>query len=138
MKNRKRVWSNRLSCFLLLLASTRAHADAALLMEEPFGGFGAMNPTGHAAVYLTRVCAESPTELRRCDAGEQGVVISRYHRVGGHDWIAVPLIAYLYAVDDPNDVPSSMDSKFEVMLRDNYRRNHLLALAPDDSEGRIP
>jgi len=40
--------------FLILniLAATRAGADAALLLEEPYGGFGQVNPTGHAAVYL--------------------------------------------------------------------------------------
>ncbi len=74
-------------------------------MEEPYGAFGRVNPTGHAAVYLSQVCAESPTKLRLCEAGENGVVISRYHRVGGYDWIAIPLIPYLYAVDEPQDAP---------------------------------
>lgn len=127
-----------LCCFFFLLVSVRARADVALLMEEPFGGFGAMNPTGHAAVYLTRVCADTPVRLRRCDPGEQGVVISRYHRVGGYDWIAVPLISYLYAVDNSAQVPASMTPRLEAMLRDNYRRQHLLALAPDSPEGGTP
>jgi hypothetical protein len=29
--------------------------------------------------------------LRPCQPGELGVVISRYHRVGGYDWIAMPV-----------------------------------------------
>jgi len=41
-----------------------ARADAALLMEEPYGLFGGINPTGHAAIYLNNVCAETPTRLR--------------------------------------------------------------------------
>ena len=61
--------------------------------------FGAFNPTGHAAVYLNHVCAETPTELRMCRTGEYGVVISRYHKIDGYDWIAIPLIPYLYAVN---------------------------------------
>ena len=59
------------------------HGAVALLMEEPYGDFGAMNPTGHAAVYLNHICAESPTELRMCHDGEYGVVISRYHKIDG-------------------------------------------------------
>ena len=34
--------------------------------------------TGHAAVYLSGVCAETPLVLRRCGPGETGVVLSRY------------------------------------------------------------
>ena len=40
-----------------------SNASVALLMEEPYGHFGAWNPTGHAAVYLDRVCAETPTTV---------------------------------------------------------------------------
>ena len=35
-------------------------AQAALLMEEPYGFFGTLNPTGHNAIYFERVCAETP------------------------------------------------------------------------------
>ena len=42
-------------------AATNAHASVALLMEEPYGEFGAVNPTGHAAVYFNHICADSPT-----------------------------------------------------------------------------
>ena len=115
-----------------------AHAAAALFLEEPFGAFGHMNPTGHAAVYLSRVCAASPTELRLCAAGETGVVISRYHRVGGYDWIAVPLIPYLYAVEDPEEVPLYVNAEMVASLRDNYRRAHLEELAPDAPGGTTP
>ena len=90
----------------LLLAGARvADAAAALFLEEPYGAFGRVNPTGHAAVYLSGVCAASPVLLRRCEPGETGVVISRYHRVGGYDWIAIPLIPYLYAVEGLEQVP---------------------------------
>ena len=68
-----------------------------------------MNPTGHSAVYLNHVCAASPTELRLCQAGESGVVISRYHKISGLDWVAIPLIPYLYAVEDVGQVPQSVD-----------------------------
>ena len=115
-----------------------ARADAALLLEEPFGEFGALNPTGHAAIYLTRICADTPTRLRLCHEGEDGVVISRYHRIDGYDWLAIPLIPYLYAVDDPADVPAKANPRLERKLRDAWRQRHLEALVPDDPKDEIP
>ncbi len=114
------------------------HADAALLLQQPHSAFGSFNPTGHAAIYLSRVCAASPTELRRCNAGEQGVVISRYGRIAGYDWIAIPLIPYLYAVETPIQAPAAIDSEGVALLRDNYRRAHLRTLIPDALDGLAP
>lgn len=112
-----------------------ARADAALLMEEPYGLFGGINPTGHAAIYLNNVCAETPTRLRACRPGEMGVVISRYHRVAGYDWLAIPLVPYLYAVDRIAEVPLTADAELVSQLRDSYRRKHLIDLVPDVAEG---
>jgi hypothetical protein len=123
---------------LLAAATTYAHASVALLMEEPYGKFGAFNPTGHAAVYFNHICADSHIELRPCHDGEFGVVISRYHKIDGYDWIAIPLIGYLYAVDSLSDIPQSVDRGQVAALRDAYRRKHLLDLAPDDKNGGPP
>ena len=127
---------------ILVLATVarRARADAALLMEEPYGEFGFFSPTGHSAVYLNHVCAESPVKLRICGQGESGVVLSRYHRIDGFDWIAIPLLAYLYAVDQEEDIPVTADARLESRLRDEYRRNHSQLIAPDVPErpGDIP
>jgi hypothetical protein len=123
--------------FLLLAAAPTLHARAAVLLGEPYGGLGRFSPTGHAAVYLERVCAASPTVLRRCEPGELGVVLSRY-RVAGYDWIAIPLIPYLYAVDRAEDVPESADAQTVARLRDLYRRRYLLDLVPDDPQGESP
>jgi hypothetical protein len=117
--------------FLFVLASP-CLADVALIMAEPYGHFGAWNPTGHAAVYLTRVCAETPTRLRRCGPGELGVVISRYDGVAGLDWLAVPVIPYLYAVDRIEDIPDFAGPAAVSRLREDYRRSHLSDLIPDD------
>ncbi len=122
----------------VMLASASARAEAALLVEEPFGHFGAMNPTGHAAIYVNRVCADTPTHLRPCRDGENGVVLSRYHRVDGYDWLAMPLLAYLYAVDETSQIPDSASPGLELKLRDAYRREHLEAIAPDDPKREIP
>jgi hypothetical protein len=123
---------------LLIASATNLHAAAALFLEEPFGNFGEMNPTGHAAIYLSNVCADSPTVLRHCRPGEMGVVISRYHHVAGYDWIAMPLIPYLYAVENPSQVPDSVDSHQVAQLRDSYRRQHLSVLIADGPEGATP
>jgi hypothetical protein len=120
----------------LVMDGLRARADAALLMEEPYAKFGAFNPTGHAAIYLNHICAESPTRLRPCRVGEPGAVISRYHKIDGYDWLAIPLVPYLYAVERVEDVPSTADATLEASLRDRYRREHLLAFAPDGIAGK--
>jgi hypothetical protein len=65
-------------------------------------------------------------------------VISRYHHIAGYDWVAVPLIPYLYAVDRPEQVPLSADAGTVVSLRDAYRRQHLRQFIPDGPDGDIP
>jgi hypothetical protein len=114
----------------MLLVTMHCCASVALLMEEPYGEFGKYNPTGHAAVYLNHICAASPTQLRLCHEGEFGVVISRYHKIHGEDWIAVPLVPYLYAVDDFRDIPLTVDKAKVEELRDAAWKAHLQILAP--------
>lgn len=97
-----------------------------------------MTPTGHAAIYLSRVCAASPLKLRRCAKGEPGAVISRYHRVAGYDLIAIPVIPYLYAVDRAEQIPREVGDGDVASLRDDYRRQHLEDMVPDTSDGLAP
>jgi len=139
------VWAkmkcSRLSALLVLLLAgftPQARANVTVLLEEPYSYDGALAGTGHTAIYLTRVCAATPVTLRRCGPGEHGVVISRYTRVAGYDWIAIPLVPYLYAVENPEDVPLYADPKLETFLRDQYRRAHLEDLAPDAPGGEMP
>lgn len=122
MLRRKRDCKFLVFCLTALLvgAPVKLRAQLALLLEEPYSYDGTFAGTGHAAVYLARVCAESPTRLRRCTPGEQGVVISRYHGVADRDWIAVPLIRYLYAVKNPEDIPLFVDAKLVGLLRQQY------------------
>jgi hypothetical protein len=109
-----------LGAVLVGLIPKSAAAQATLLLEEPYSYDGTFAGTGHAAVYLSRICAETPTLLRRCSVGEPGVVISRYHHLEGRDWVAVPLLPYLYAVDNPGDVPLYADNKLVSFLRHKY------------------
>jgi hypothetical protein len=123
---------------LALMGAPRAQAGATLLLEEPYSYDGAFAGTGHTAIYLSHVCADSPVHLRACAAGETGVVLSRYDGIDDYDWIAVPLVPYLYAVDRAEDVPLFADAKVVAFLRDRYRRDHLTALAPDRADGGTP
>jgi hypothetical protein len=120
-----------------LLWLPEMNADVTVLLEEPYGYDGVFGGVGHAAVYLNRVCAASLSSLRRCNNGEYGVIISRYDRIGGHDWIAIPLLPYLYAVTRPEDIPAYADNQIVASLRDQYRHAHLLELAPDNPSGQL-
>jgi hypothetical protein len=135
MRNPRTIALSLAALAVLAFSSLHSHAQAALLMEEPYGFFGALNPTGHNAIYFERVCAETPTSLRRCHAGELGSVLSRYQGIAGYDWIAIPLIPYLYSVEDASQVPSHVNRATVHRLRDRYRETHLLGLGGDLASG---
>ena len=123
---------------LVAAGSVHAHAGATLLLEEPYSYDGTFAGTGHVAVYLDRVCADSPFVLRRCAPGERGIVLSRYHGIAGHDWYAIPLLPYLYAVETPEQVPLYADPKLVAFLRDRYRRKYLAQVVADAPNGEMP
>lgn len=123
---------------LIVVAGVPARASISLLLEQPYGGLGVFNPTGHAAVYLDHVCAASPLQLRPCRPGELGVVISRYDGISGYDWIAIPLLPYLYAVESTADIPDAVNHEQVSLLRDLYRRHELESVAPDLPDGSKP
>jgi len=124
-----------ISIALVSLSSAPSHAQAALLMEEPYGFFGTLNPTGHTAIYLQRVCADTPVKLRRCQPDEFGAVIARYQGINGYDWVAIPLIPYLYSVDDASQVPDRVDRSTVTHLRQRYRETHLQDLGDHLANG---
>jgi hypothetical protein len=125
-------------CWILTAVCSpgRLSAQATLLLEEPYSYDGTFAGTGHTAIYLSRVCAETPTLLRRCGPGQTGVVISRYHGVAGRDWLAIPLLAYLYAVLSADKIPLYADSKLVALLRENYLNT--LPLPPEKHSGDEP
>ena len=141
MRHRERYIATQilvLGSLLLGIFAVSARASVAVLVEEPYGTLGGMTPSGHAAVYLDHICAASPTELRPCHEGEMGAVISRYDGIGHYDWIAMPLVAYLYAVDSTDQIPLTANVETEWELRDNYRRTYLEGIAPDSADGSRP
>lgn len=123
---------------LLFLSAGAAQASVSLLLEQPYGGLRIYNPTGHSALYFDHICAATPVELRPCGPGELGVVISRYDGIEDYDWVAVPLIPYLYGVDSAKDIPGRVDRLTVLRIRDMYRRQHLQLVAPDTDTGGMP
>ncbi len=115
-----------------------SRAAVALLMEEPYGELGSFDPAGHSAVYLNHICAESPTQLRVCRAGELGVVISRYHMIHTEDWTAIALVPYLYAVEEPSDVPHSVTKADVTRLREAYWCAGTCRTSPPRPDGAVP
>jgi hypothetical protein len=101
---------------LISPACQRSCAQAAMLMEEPFGFFGFLNPTGHDAIYFVRICAETPVKL------------PRYQGIANYDWIAMPLLPYLYAVANASEAPARVDHETVNSMRDKYHAAHLLGL----------
>ncbi len=134
-------WLLRIFIVIFLIAGffpcARCCAQAALLMEEPYGIFGTINPTGHNAIYFEHICAETPVKLRRCGPGEMGAVIARYQGIDGYDWVAIPLVPYLYAVDNPSDVPARADRDTVRRLRNRYRETHLAGLGDKLAKGNF-
>lgn len=113
---------------MCLMGGGTAYGNISLFIEEPYGFFGSVIPTGHSAIYLNRVCADTPTLLRRCQPGETGVVISRYSRIRKLDWVAIPLLPYLYAVEQAQDVPEWAERDSVEKLREQYAETHLTSL----------
>jgi hypothetical protein len=110
---------------------TYASAQGALLLEDAAGFSSVLSPSGHVALYFARVCADTPTRLRRCAPGELGTVISRYEGIKGTDWLAIPLLPHLYAVEDPLAVPEHVDHETVAKLRQAYHDAGLTTLGKD-------
>jgi hypothetical protein len=124
-----------LVCFALAVTPLFANASLTLLVGEPFGNFGTMMPVGHTAIYLDHLCADGPLKLRKCTANEpQGVVIARYHRIGNIDWIASPVMQFLYATDRPEDVPEYMTPELAWEMRQTYRQHYMGDIVPNGRE----
>ena len=129
----------RFAAFALFLAAffhcPRGQAQAALLLEQPYGIYGILNPTGHNAIYFQRICADTPVTLRRCRPGELGSIISRYEGIDGYDWVAMPLVPYLYSVETVDEVPSRVTHSQVIQMRDRYREAHFEPIGLDHSGG---
>ena len=82
----------------------RGHAQAALLMEEPYGFFGTMNPTGHTAFILTASAPRRPSNCADA-AREKWVRLSPAMR-------ACPAMTGLRSRSSPISIQSRTHPKF--------------------------
>lgn len=115
--------------FGLAFASAPAsRAQGALMLQDANSLAEVFSPVGHESVYFARICAASLTKLRRCAPDELGVVIARYRGIAGYDWLAVPLLPYLYSVADAAAAPARIDYPTVHKLRLQYHDAHLMGL----------
>lgn len=136
-------WRGRRSLVTLLALAVmlctnvrHAHASLTVLVGEPFGNFGTMMPLGHTAVYLDHVCADGPLKVRLCKPDEpQGVVLSRYHAIGQYDWLATPVMEFLYATGNPAEVLQYATAADVWSMRQAFRKRFLQDVVPDGAEG---
>ena len=126
---------------LLLLSAGQVRADVSLIVQGALGVSGEATGAGHASIYLSNVCAETPVRLRPCQPGEMGVVLAPYPDLGttgGYEWIAIPIFHFLHGVDDPKLVPLYLNGEIRTLLRDSYRRKYLNQLVPDMPDRLMP
>lgn len=124
-----------LSVVMAGLLLPQARASVTVLVGEPFGSFGGMMPQGHVGIYLDHVCADTPVYLRLCRPGEMGIVLARYHRVSNIDWLAIPVLPFLYGADTPEGVAQFMTPTREAEIRERYRLRYLRDIVPDGPNG---
>jgi hypothetical protein len=114
-----------LALLLLALVSSRADGDVGVVLDESLNSSAEwVMGTGHAAVYFSRICAESPVRLRLCRPGEAGSVMSTYLNLGEnqrYEWNIVPLAAYVYGVRDTGNRPLFGSEKVKALLEQRYR-----------------
>jgi hypothetical protein len=112
-----------------LYACPDARGDVGVVLNESLNtGVARITGSGHSAVYLSRICPETPVKMRLCRPGEQGSVVSNYTTLGEdqpYEWNIVPLSIYLYGVADPNDRPLFVSAKIKDSLEDEYRKKIL-------------
>lgn len=126
---------------LLLLSAARVRADVSLIVQGALGVSGEATGAGHASIYLSNVCAETPVRLRPCRPGEMGIVLAPYPDLGttgGYEWIAIPVLHFLHGVDDPKLVPLYVNGEIRTLLRDSYRQKYLKQLVPDVPDRLMP
>jgi hypothetical protein len=111
------AWSPVNSCFealcwftaLLITCAPAARADVGIALADPTHvGASEWTQAGHSSVYLSGVCAETPTKLRLCEPGEQGSILTTFpdfDERSPYEWNAVPLSLYLYGSTDADAMP---------------------------------
>lgn len=117
--------------------SSRAYGEVGVVLNESLDtSIARITGSGHTAVYLSRVCPESPVKLRLCRADEQGTVISNYINLGEDqpfEWNAAPLNIYVYGVEDPQYRPMIGSQQIKHALEERYREKYLTGYCESES-----
>ena len=126
--------------FLLFLLSfsSSTFADVSFFLQEAIGFAAKWNSAGHASVYLSNVCTDTYNQLRPCQPGERGVVISSFRNLGAeenYEWVAMPLLPFLYGVESESEIPLYVNAEILATLRERYRHNRLQELVPVTNNG---
>lgn len=112
-----------------LFAPARARADVGVVLGETLDlGAERITGSGHSAVYLSRICPESPVKMRLCEPGENGSILSSYQSLDEDhpfNWNIAPLNVFVYGVDDPQNRPLFATAAIKNLLEDEYRRKYL-------------
>ena len=131
------LFSFALACLFACLICSRAYGDVGVVLDESLDtSVARITGSGHSAVYLSRICPETPVKLRLCHPGEQGSVISNYTTLGEDqpfEWNIVPLSVYLYGVEDARYRPMVGSQKIKRILEERYREKHLSPYCASES-----
>ncbi len=118
-----------LAFLLICVVCPRADSSIGVVLNESLHeSMDRITGTGHAAVYFSNICPDSPIRLRLCRSGELGSVISTYVNIGEDEqfgWNIVSLSVYLYGVEDPQNRPLFGSVKIKHLLEERYRDNYL-------------
>jgi hypothetical protein len=121
---------------LVWLPGSRAYGAVGVVLNESLDtSVARITGSGHTAVYLSRICPESPVKLRLCRSDEQGSVMSNYITLGedqAFEWNVVPLNVYLYGVEDVRYRPLVGSQKIKHALEERYRENYLTGLCASE------
>lgn len=135
------------SLFLILVllvfsVPTKVYADITLLVHEAKGFSGEMTGSGHISVYISELCTDPPLVLRQCKSNEvRGAVISSYLGFGAkteYEWFAIPILNYLYGIDNAEQIPLYSNRKIRDFLRESNRAKYLGKLIPRLPNEKLP
>ena len=124
-----RIFGTLILFLLLSLGGRVARGDVGVVLNESLDtSVARITGAGHSAVYLSRICPESPIQMRLCRPGEQGSIVSNYTTLGEdqpYEWNIIPLSVYLYGVENPSDRPLFASREVKNTLEQRYRQTVL-------------
>jgi hypothetical protein len=126
----------------LALILPNARADIGVMIADPTDqGPSRYTDAGHALVYLSGVCPDSPIRARLCQPGEQGSVVTTYsnfHEAQPYSWNILSLSIYLQGSPNPDSRLLYASTYVKEALEDHARENSLQPVCTGDSCPPLP